>query len=145
MDNFKVYIHTTPDGKRYVGITKLKPETRWNKGKGYSTQDFGNAIELYGWENILHEIVAENLTKEQAWDVEAFYIKKYKTTDRNFGYNTVKGNSYKTKPKRQFKGTLWKKILGEELYFEVLEYCNKLNITVPTVIRMTVERFFERG
>lgn len=145
MDNFKVYIHTTPDGKRYVGITKLEPKVRWNNGKGYSTQDFKSAIDLFGWENILHEIVGENLTKEQAWDMETFYITKYKTTDRKFGYNTIKGNSYKTEPKKQPKGTLWKKFLGEELCLKVLEYCKIRKMSVPALIRLAIESYIERG
>lgn len=28
MDNFKVYVHTTPDGKRYVGVTSIEPKKR---------------------------------------------------------------------------------------------------------------------
>lgn len=32
---YTVYKHTSPSGKVYIGITKRKPEYRWNKGKGY--------------------------------------------------------------------------------------------------------------
>ena len=33
-----VYCHTFPNGKRYIGITKQKPEDRWLDGMGYSAQ-----------------------------------------------------------------------------------------------------------
>lgn len=29
MNNYCVYKHTSPSGKVYVGITKLKPKYRW--------------------------------------------------------------------------------------------------------------------
>lgn len=32
MNNYCVYKHTSPSGKVYVGITKLKPKYRWNNG-----------------------------------------------------------------------------------------------------------------
>jgi hypothetical protein len=36
MNNWKVYCHTFPNGKKYVGITKRSPEERWHKdGSGY--------------------------------------------------------------------------------------------------------------
>ena len=31
--NYTVYKHISPSGKIYVGITKQKPEYRWNNGK----------------------------------------------------------------------------------------------------------------
>lgn len=32
---YKVYKHTFPNGKKYIGITKLTVENRWRSGKGY--------------------------------------------------------------------------------------------------------------
>ena len=32
---YTVYKHISPSGKVYIGITKRKPEYRWNKGKSY--------------------------------------------------------------------------------------------------------------
>lgn len=85
---FKVYIHETPNGKKYIGITSLKPETRWGgNGYKYTGQVFKYAINKYGWENIKHTIVADNLSKEEACKLEKELIKKYNTTDINYGYN----------------------------------------------------------
>ena len=33
--NYTVYMHICPNGKRYIGITKLKPQERWGNGKSY--------------------------------------------------------------------------------------------------------------
>lgn len=89
---FTVYKHTTPNGKVYIGITSQKVENRWGCGKGYSKNKFfTNAIIKYGWENIKHEIICENLTKDEAEVKEIELIKKYNSTDRNFGYNISNG------------------------------------------------------
>ena len=76
-DNFCVYIHTSPSGKRYIGITGQKPERRWRKnGLGYKDHTyFWNAICRYSWDNFKHEIVASNLTKEEAEQMKAADLK----------------------------------------------------------------------
>ena len=62
---WKVYKHKAPNEKIYIGITSQDPERRWQNGYGYATQQlFWRAIQKYGWENIQHEILEENLTKE---------------------------------------------------------------------------------
>ena len=67
MNNYSVYIHLFPNNKVYIGITKQKPEHRWNNGKGYKNNDYlANAILKYGWNNIEHKILYSNLTKEEA-------------------------------------------------------------------------------
>lgn len=33
--NYKIYKLTVPNGKVYIGMTKLKLKDRWNKGKNY--------------------------------------------------------------------------------------------------------------
>jgi group I intron endonuclease len=91
---YSVYAHTCPDNKKYIGITRRNPKKRWNKGKGYkSNYNFMLAIEKYGWDNIKHEILFENLTKEQAEQKEIELIKIYDTTNPNNGYNKDKGGN----------------------------------------------------
>ena len=91
-NNYSVYVHTTPSGKMYVGITKQKPEYRWGRnGIKYKTQVFYRAIEKYGWDNIDHEIIAEHLTKEEAENFEIKLIDKLHTTDPKYGYNITTG------------------------------------------------------
>lgn len=84
-----VYMHTCPNGKRYVGITSVKPEKRWSNGLGYHNQVFYQAIKKYGWENIKHEILNIVDTVEDAVKLEAEYIAEYDTTSRWHGYNVA--------------------------------------------------------
>lgn len=101
-----VYMHTCPNGKKYIGITGQSAERRWQKGKGYaygSNDYFYNAIQKYGWENIKHEILFENLTKQEAEEKEKMLISQYNTTDRNFGYNRESGGSSFGKHSEEYK------------------------------------------
>lgn len=42
---WKVYMHTSPSNKRYIGITKRKVNKRWQNGNGYKHNTyFTNAI-----------------------------------------------------------------------------------------------------
>lgn len=85
---FTVYKHTFPNGKVYIGITKQKIKLRWRRGSGYRSQPLmQNAIQKYGWENIKHEIIAENLLQKEACKMEIDLIKKYDSTNREKGYN----------------------------------------------------------
>lgn len=88
---YKVYMHTTPNGKKYIGITMLKLDARWRNGKGYRKQLFGRAIKKHGWENIKHEVLHEGLSKEQAIEIEISLIREHQCTNPEFGYNTTIG------------------------------------------------------
>ena len=92
---WSVYVHTSPSNKVYVGITKdIKHRWRAN-GNGYKgSTRIWYAIQKYGWDNFRHEIIANNLTKEEACDMEIELIKKYKSTDPAFGYNLESGGQY---------------------------------------------------
>lgn len=94
-DNYCVYIHTNnTNGKMYVGQTCVKPEKRWNSGKGYKDNTyFWNAIQKYGWDNFEHEIMASNLTKEEADNFERLLIQKLDLLNPNNGYNLQDGGS----------------------------------------------------
>lgn len=91
--NYCVYKHTSPSNKVYIGITCQKPEHRWGKdGNGYiRCTRFYNAIQKYGWDNILHEILFTNLSKEEACEKEIELIAFYKSNQREFGYNLSLG------------------------------------------------------
>lgn len=93
---YTVYIHTViENNKKYVGITCRDPQLRWgNNGSQYKGQVFYNAIQKYGWDNMTHEIIAKNLTQEEACNMEIELIKKYNTTDKKFGYNRTTGGDF---------------------------------------------------
>jgi group I intron endonuclease len=81
------------NNKRYVGITKTKPNVRWkNKGRGYiENKHFWNSIQKYGWDNFDHSIIASNLTHDEAKNFEIKLIKLLDTQNRSKGYNRTKG------------------------------------------------------
>ena len=93
-NKWTVYVHIVPKDvsgklwdKYYVGITSVGVKARWGKnGKNYKGQVFYRAIQKYGWENIQHEIIAENLTKNEACSLETSLIVELKSYDK-YGYN----------------------------------------------------------
>lgn len=90
---FCVYMHTNKvNSKRYIGITNQRPLYRWRTdGSGYKHQIFGRAINKYGWENFDHELLAVDVSKEEACELEQKYIQEYQTTNPKYGYNISKG------------------------------------------------------
>lgn len=98
---YTVYQHKNKiNGKIYFGITSRNPVERWgNNGCNYkSTPHFYSAIQKYGWDNFEHNILYENLTKEEACNIEQMLIKKYHTQDREYGYNILEGGQASTLP-----------------------------------------------
>lgn len=91
-NNYKLYLHKAPNGKRYYGITKTDPKKRWSKGKGYkNNQHFFRAINKYGWDNIKHEVIFDDLTESEAKELEQYMIQWYNTANRDYGYNISLG------------------------------------------------------
>ena len=87
-------MHTCPNEKRYIGITSKNPFVRWGKnGIGYKAHNkhFYSAILKYGWDNIEHRIIASDVSKECACEIEKNLIKEYQTNNREFGYNKSTG------------------------------------------------------
>lgn len=86
---FCVYEHVFPNGKRYIGITSNK-EKRWRNGEGYRTQGkIAKAIKHYGWDNVKHNVILDDLDKEQAIILEKYLISALDTIEN--GYNTAIG------------------------------------------------------
>ena len=95
MKHYIVYMHRNKvNGKVYIGITGGTPERRWGyNGRGYEYNIyFYNAIKKYGWnEGFDHIIIALNLTKTEAEEMEIDLISKYDATNKSKGYNIQKG------------------------------------------------------
>ena len=89
MKGYHVYIHTTPDGKKYVGCTTLEPEVRWGEGKGYNSV-FRDAIFKYGWDNVTHEVFEVD-SLEEMYRKEIELISFYHSNDPRHGYNLQEG------------------------------------------------------
>lgn len=106
---FVVYMHTSPNNKRYVGITRQNPpEKRWgHNGCGYNDNEhFRRAISKYSWDNFKHEILYVNLTEKEAKQKEIELIAFYDLTDPNKGFNITPGGDYNInvtpKPVKQY-------------------------------------------
>lgn len=92
---FSVYKHTNKiNGKVYIGITGQNVERRWAKGLGYKGMYFYNAIQKYGWDNFDHDIIATNLSEDQAVKMEIDLIAKYESNNRLKGYNVSPGGNW---------------------------------------------------
>lgn len=87
------------NGKVYIGITSRDVKDRWGlDGSGYGEQQmaFKRAIDKYGWDGFEHIVVAENLTQQEASDMEVALIDIYKSNCRryynpSYGYNMTDG------------------------------------------------------
>ena len=102
IENFKIYAHILPTKDVYFGETKQKTYQRWNPS-AYNGK-FKKLIELYGWDNIEHIIVAEGLTYRQARIIEnALIIQGWKdgfcVNERISGINDLK--EYQRKWKKE--------------------------------------------
>lgn len=101
---YSVYKHTFPNGKVYIGITCMDPKKRWSGGSGYRGQSkIYNAIQYYGWRNIVHDVLCTGLTKEEAEAEEIRLIALYNSTKNGYnvehGGNTTGTHSEETKKK----------------------------------------------
>lgn len=125
---FCVYVHTNKiNNHRYIGITSRNVNKRWGlKGQRYkSNKHFWNAIQKYGWDNFTHEIVAKNLTFEEAQQMEKDLINKYDSANPKHGYNHTfggeGGQEFSEESRRKMREACkrrvftpeWRKHLGE--------------------------------
>lgn len=95
---FCVYVHVFPNNKKYFGITSKRPNARWEGGTGYDKEHqpvMYNAIQKYGWNNVKHIILYEELTFDEACKKEQELIAEFKTNCRRYGneygYNITDG------------------------------------------------------
>ena len=112
---FKVYKHTFPNGKVYIGITsKENVNQRWLKGLGYKHCPYiFNAILKYGWDNIKHEILLENLTEQEAQQKEIELIALYKSNNKRFGYNIENGGKGEYRMTEEIKEKISNSLKGK--------------------------------
>lgn len=99
-----VYVHIVPKNitnlnhdMYYVGLTKQNVKRRWGYSTGIHYKKstvFYNAIEQYGFQNMIHEIVAEHLTKDEAYNLEELLISKLKSNNPEYGYNMTAGRGH---------------------------------------------------
>lgn len=106
--NYKIYMYTFPNGKKYIGQTKRTLRARQvdDEWSGYrSCSLLWKAIQKFGTDSIEITILKEHISdKEEADKWEEYYIDFYKTNvsvlgDKAEGYNLTSGgtgwNTYK--------------------------------------------------
>lgn len=90
-----VYCYWQPQAdKMYVGISstgRIKTRAR-GKYRGYKEcRHLYAAIEKYGWDSFVKDVLQSGLTKEEAEEWERYYIKKWDLTNPEKGYNIQRG------------------------------------------------------
>lgn len=110
---WNLYIHIIPKelsgydhDKYYVGVTN-DIKRRWqSNGSGYRQLMFFSAINKYGWDNIVHIVLFDNLYEKLCYQLEKELINMLHSQDRERGYNVseggVGGNKTGTKKIRQY-------------------------------------------
>lgn len=89
---YTIYCHLFPNGKRYVGLTKLSLNERWGNGSGYKTCPLiDRAIKKYGWENVKHEVLGTADNLHDAENMERGFIERFSSDNPMFGYNILPG------------------------------------------------------
>ena len=135
MKKFYVYIHTCPNGKKYVGCTtQARPEIRWNKGRGYwYNKHFYSAILKHGWNNIKHEVF-EVESEEEMYRKEVELISFYHSNDPEYGYNHSVGGErsslgckHSEESKRKMSEAIKKRWLDPEVRKHLFEAAKKLH------------------
>lgn len=132
---YKVYKHTAPNGKVYIGITCRKLKERWANGTRYHHNAyFTNAIKKYGWDNIKHEVLFEDLSKEEATQKEIELISFYQSNNSEYGYNQSTGGEcgatgYKRTPEQC--EAISKRMKGRTISEEERERLRRLRKGVP--------------
>lgn len=80
------------NSKVYIGCTTKTVEERFKKHclKRNNTI-FGKAIKSYGRDNFTIEIIETCLSEKDMFEKEIFWIKEFKSNNRDFGYNMTEG------------------------------------------------------
>ena len=71
------------------------------------------AIQKYGWDAFKHEILFEDLTKEQACSKERALIKLFSAQDPKLGFNVSDGGDQVAYPKKKY-------ISYSEIYYQYI-------------------------
>ena len=147
---YKVYKHTFPNSKVYIGITCQEPNDRWLNGKGYRHNAYMvNSIQKYGWDNIKHEVLFDNLTKEQAEEKEIELIALFNSNRREYGYNIESGGHYAGVMADETKIKISKSLKGRKMPKEVMEKLRMINtgrvVSQETREKMSKARLGKKG
>lgn len=154
-DEYKwiVYMHVFPNNKRYVGITHYEdPTQRWGvDGTNYIGQYVYSGISRYGWDNIEHIILFDNLTLSEATLLESCYIALYNSNDIMCGYNKTCGGEF---PLELVKNEYYLVVTPKQYFIcndirhiinSIKHYCFRLNGKQLNNFNKLITRHIERA
>lgn len=119
---YSIYLHTFPDGKKYVGSTSKDVENRWRLGWGYkNNKEMFKAIKYVGWENIQHQVIDTAEDKETAIKLEEFYTLLFRSSEPEFGYNKLAGSIQTEYNKKRISKKVIEFFKNKELSSDVLK------------------------
>lgn len=102
-------------------------QARWgSKGQGYLTQPVYAAIQKYGWDNIQHIIIQEDMSYKEAQILEQKMIIKFNSIQN--GYNIKHGG--------QLGGRSWKTVLYNGKFYnieDILQFSNVDGLTTHDI------------
>lgn len=112
---YKIYKHTSPSGKAYIGQTKQLVDKRWLNGLGYTNcPKFWRAIQKYGWNNFSHEILEEVETVEEAIEREQYYIDLYDSIAQGYNIKPAGNHEWTEEMKEKARQSKLGKPLSED-------------------------------
>ena len=94
-----IYKYTSPSGKIYIGQTANEKQRIYQHhchSKTYKTH-FYTAVRKYGWEQMKYEVIlsfrSDDVSRMKIIldTLERHYIRKYKSNNRQYGYNQTGG------------------------------------------------------
>lgn len=105
-----IYKINFPSGKYYIGVTTRKLVDRIYDHRESilsGNQVIYKAFRKYGFENTTWEILETTKDKEKLFDLELFYVNKFKSNSWKYGYNMTEGGEGRSNSKHS-KETLAK-------------------------------------
>lgn len=145
MRTFIVYKYTAKhNGLVYIGITSQSLKTRWRQGYKANPRLY-NAIQKYGEDGFIKEILYKDLTKEEACQKEIETIALYDSTNPEKGYNISLGGTAPMWNRHHSEGT--KKKFSETRKGENNSFYGKKHDRVnyvkniPVICLNTLEKF----
>ena len=75
-----IYMHTFPDGQRYIGQTTQSACKRFRNGNGYrGCTDIEKAIDQYSWDNVQTDILYYDIPSDELYRYETLCIARWGT------------------------------------------------------------------
>jgi group I intron endonuclease len=133
---YKIYLITNlVNHKKYIGLTKNSIAERMAKHIQAAKSEEGfllhRAIRKYGKENFTIELVEDNLTLEDAYEKEKFYIQKHNTYFKNeLGYNMTLGGENAIQNQGENNG---RSIASDEMRYEAIKLLKETNLTYKEI------------